>query len=316
MPTKDSPHLTGLQQRLLELLTTHRALTSRQIAVLTDGNLASLKRSLGQLETRGYVVSQPIRLRARPGRPETGWRTTPAGHGVIKRRRGRGAAAHATVGGRDESMAHRVMLNWVPVQLPSLETVVPGLTALWGDDVTGTIAEQTVQLDSGESASFMPDGVLLLTHAPSGQSLLYFVEADTGSEPLRSNVNPTRSLEHKLRVYQAYFRSDGYQDVAARLAKRPKGKQRGNRTSSLAIHGFRLLLVTSNASRFDAACDLVRATPPAGFIWVTQEEDLIDRGLWAPIWTPGGQVDKPAESILDGLCPDPCPSPPWANGRA
>ncbi|MEM1355010.1 MAG: replication-relaxation family protein [Planctomycetota bacterium] len=315
MPTKDSPHLTRLQQRLLDLLITHRALTSRQIAVITDGNLASRKRALGQLETQGYVASEPIRLRARPGRPETGWRTTPAGHGVTKRRRGRGAAL-ATVGGRDESMAHRVMLNWVPVQLPSLEAMVPGLTASWRDDATGTIAEQTVELDSGENTSFIPDGVLLLTHAPSGQSLLYFVEADTGTEPLRSNVNPARSLKHKLRVYQAYFRDGGYQKIATRLAQQPRNNRRGNRSSGLHVCGFRLLLVTSNASRFDAVCDLVRATPPAGFIWVTQEDDLVEHGLWASVWAPGGQVGEPAESIVDALCPDPCPSPPWARGEA
>ena len=68
-----------------------------------------------------------------------------------------------------------------------------------------------------------------------------------------------------------------------------------NRLWNCRFRGFRLLFITHNRGRLCTLCRLIREMQPAEFIWLTDQADLLSKGVWAPIWTLGGLVNVPTQ---------------------
>jgi len=138
-----------------------------------------------------------------------------------------------------------------------------------------------------ERAQFVPDFVFNIFHEEKSKALLFFLEADTGSEPLSSSDPRKPSVKQKIRNYQAYFHSKGYRLHESRWDR--------------SFNGFRLLFLCSDMARAKAVARTVRAASPSDFIWVTCLDELMSDGVSAAVWRRGGKEGDARQSILGSL---------------
>ncbi len=137
------------------------------------------------------------------------------------------------------------------------------------------------------AASFdglVPDLSFVLTSAVRQKSLLFFVEIDCGTEPVRRETAGT-DLSGKLARYLDVRATNRYLGTLA--------------NTGLACRGFRVLVVTPDVKRSNQARRLTCGLR-GDFIWVTDRARLGESGMAAKIWTAGGQ-DEPRRSILGSL---------------
>ena len=145
-----------------------------------------------------------------------------------------------------------------------------------------------VEGSQDEAVKFIPDGVFSITDSIEGQTLLYFLEIDCGTETIASLKRKPNDIRQKILNYGSYFDSLRY--------------KRYEKIWNCHLEGFRLLFVTNTTERLASLCKLVREMPPSDYIWLTEQSRLFTDGVSAAIWSCGGKIDSPPESILDGLC--------------
>jgi hypothetical protein len=182
--------------------------------------------------------------------------------------------------------------------LPAVAVRYFGQSACCSDEDPGSVDsvhERFNPEEAGDMIEFTPDAVFSLTHRELEKTLLFFLEADRATEPLTSARGGGRGIYSKVAAYQAYLRVGQYKRYEDVLRTK--------------LRGFRLLLLVDGATRLAALCRLVRETPPSDFIWLTSREQLIQSGCWAAIWTVGGRMTDPLQSILGTKMPQPCPTP-------
>jgi hypothetical protein len=202
---------------------------------------------------------------------------------------------------------HEEVVNEVRVQLTLMNRHLDGLSAVYhastppvqpraghGVACPGNGSPQDA---CGQDHELIPDGVFALTHTKIGKTLLFFLEVDMGTQPLISNRAQNRDVRSKLTRYQALLGDGGYRRYEALLGVGGPFK------------GFRVLFVAEGPSRLAALCRLIRDTPPSHFVWATDAARVRSRGIWAPIWTAGGNVAVPSHSILGSVAPERPPSP-------
>lgn len=131
---------------------------------------------------------------------------------------------------------------------------------------------------------FTPDGVFSITDRTQQKTLLFFFEADMGTETVASPSGRAGDIRGKIATYQAYFRNGQY--------------KRYEKIWSCDLHGFRLLVVTATEDRLTTLCRLVQRMPPSDFVWLTDQDRVLGNGLAAPIWARGGRLNSPPDSIL------------------
>ena len=286
----------------------YRLLTLSQIAILHGRNIRSLRRRFRSFEEDGLVRSAPQRLGSDRGRPEGVISLTEGGVDLLKSR-GRLAADipsdHATAD-RISCVDHQLLVNMFRIQLTRFPRIVPGLRLQFFSPLSPTLQRSEDDRpwvyeafrgdrDEGEWIRFTPDGVFTLTFEKLGKTLLFFLEADRGTETLASPTGGGTDIRGKLLNYQTYFHRKKY--------------KRYEQTCGAALRGFRLLFLTNTRSRIAAMCRLVREAPPSDFIWLTDQTRLASDGAWAAIWARGGHLDRAPESILGSQLPVPAPKP-------
>jgi len=127
------------------------------------------------------------------------------------------------------------------------------------------VTQETVKFNNkyGE-VTFIPDLVFVLDK--DGKMALYFAEIDLDSE------NPKR-LEDKIRAYDEYFESNGF--------------ERYSHQYGYEFKGFRLLLVGS-LKRFDSIMmNLYETNIDLGFVWMCEREELKEETFFSNIWISG-----------------------------
>ena len=116
------------------------------------------------------------------------------------------------------------------------------------------------------------------------KTLLFYLEADMGTETLASTSRDPKDIRQKILNYQTLFRS--------RLYKRYEAVFKSK------LNGFRLLFLVNSEPRLISLCRLIREMPPSDFIWLTDQGKMFSRGLAAKIWARGGRNEDPPQSIL------------------
>ena len=294
--------------KLLTSLADYRALGIRQIAVLHQRNVQALRRRLNVLADHGFIEVATQGFGRGRGRPKC--LVSIAERGIDLLRVENVLAVDVPddcVAARDmRCLEHQLLVNELRLQVEQIPRLAPGLTTRFfaaasalvprREDGRSLICED-LRVRSGPSGGgrFTPDGVFALAHAELGKTLLFFLEADMGTETLASPRRTKSDVRQKIVNYQAYFRLRMYKRYEPILG--------------CHLKGFRLLLLGVSSSRFGSLCRLVREMPPAGFVWLTDRQSLLSHGAWAPIWTPGGRLGPPLESILGSVRPDLSPAP-------
>ena len=288
--------MNQLNQRdinILRCIAEHRVITIAQVAVLLGRNEGSLANRSRMLEKSGLIASMPNLAGTRQGRPQKVLLL--AGEGVAALRRAGeviGAkAARRLASKRVPDLSHQLLVNGFHVaahemaaQIGSLsyQFILPDSPLAAARPIDWRLHGGEVNGKAGDARTFIPDGVLCLTHEQLRKSLLFFLELDTGSESVAQ-------VTEKVVGYQAYFRSEQYrryQDVFGQ-----------------SFRGFRLLLLAASETRLASLCSMIQQMPATGFVWLAFTDHVNEAGLGGKVWRRGGLTDPPHESILGSQSP-------------
>lgn len=125
---------------------------------------------------------------------------------------------------------------------------------------------------------FVPDGVFYLANA-AGKKLLFFLEVDRGTEPVKS-AHHGSSVISKLLAYTNYFDANGYRYYSGAFG--------------YSFRGFRVLWLTSSQPRLIHIRDLCIETGVGNFLWLATLRQLGSGGPLAGVWTVPGHRGKRA----------------------
>ena len=293
---------------ILTYLAEYRVLRISQLAVLQRRSRQAIRRRLRALRRHGLTQTATCCVGEDRGRPESLVSLTLPGVDLLKDRRllARRLPNQRITLDDLRCLDHHLLVNEFCVQVVEMERIVPALSVrmfsagsplLYQTRKKRPVIHEKFQAagQSGRWIEYTPDGVLATTHAVLQKTLLFFLEADRGTETLASPRRQPRDLRQKILNYQACLRQRHYKRYEILL--------------HCALRGFRVLLLAHNAGAVARLARLVQRMPPSDFIWLTDRQSLISQGLWGPIWMQGGRSDQCGLSILGSKMPRPCPSP-------
>jgi len=282
---------------LLRVIADHRLLTVSQLEQLHYSSRQAANRALRRMVEAGWVIRSQLNCEGKRGRPETVVSLTAAAVGLLRDAGVLPAdlpADRATAAALVRMMEHEVLLNWFRVQLLAVEGENAAFSTRFLsvnspfslDDEQKSLLTDSVPVapNEAERRGLRPDGAFCLTHKDSGKSLLFFLEVDRGTEALSSQQDKASTVAEKLNDYRVYLGTEGY--------KRYQG------VFQTHFHGFRVLFLANSGDRQVKISRLITKLRPSDFAWVTDQEQMTTKGLAAPIWRRGGQLDRAPESIL------------------
>lgn len=283
---------------ILKTIAEHRILTSGQMTVLLGRNKQALRRKLSELENQGHLLAQLHELGHGRGRPDRLFSLTKQGIDILK---SQGILAEKTpyekvLAESISAVDHQLMVNWFRIHLGYLEKLLNRIKVRFLSDNSPFLPEDeyghcfitNFVADAAGKRIFTPDGVFTITDTTENKSLLFFLEADCGSEPLASSERHLKDVRQKIANYGSYFDNIRY--------------KRYEEFWNCRLNGFRLLFLTNSLSRLNNLCRLVREMPPSEFIWLAQSQAMLKEGVSGNIWIRGGNIESSRQSILGSLC--------------
>jgi hypothetical protein len=284
----------------------YRVLTARQIADLHGRNLEVVRRRFRLLEAGGLIHLVKSPFGGANCRPERLASLRPAAIDALKTEGIlRPDAPPDQILAEDIGfLEHHLLTNEFCLQMAAIPRVCPSIhvrfcsrtSALLNRSVPGAASiEEQFETEDGQEIRFIPDGVFALTHKPTGRTLHFYLEVDMGTETLASPWRSPQDVRAKILNYQACFGDSHY--------------KRYEQMWRCSLRGFRLLILACTGPRANDICHLVKEMPPSDFVWTTDRVEIENKGVWAPIWSPGGRLNVPRGSILGSLLPNPWPSP-------
>ncbi len=303
-----NPRLAARDIHALRRVAELRVVAVRQLAVLGQRNIRALRRRLGAMAEAGLIVMTPRSFGKGRGRPERVLSLTGLGAKLLRERGVLDAETLDEMVTADSlhCVEHQLLVNELRVLLTQMERLMPAVSVqflspvspLKGHHVKGwPVVRETLTAPKAPQGeiTFVPDGVFCIRHAELDRMLLFFLEVDRGTETLASRKHGKGDVRQKIRNYQLYFATKAY--------------KRYEQIWNCKVRGFRVLFLTNTHERRIALNKLVHQTQPSDFIWVTDETSLKSDGVWAPIWSRGGEVGGGLQSILGSRAPVPSPSP-------
>ncbi len=292
--------ITEKDVRILSYIAEYKFLTVKQISALTRRSSQVIRRRLRHFSGEGLIFSNERGIGKGPGRREHIVLLTQTGmnflndRGILSRH-----AIYTTNKGIDSLFIdHDLMLNWFFIHLIqmsrdnprfSIQHLTTSSHQLKDGNIDHPLLVEQFSTDNNsyETISMIPDGVFAITDTEADKSLLFYVEVDMGTETLvNSNRNPG-DIRQKIINYQTLFSRNRY--------------KRYEKIFNAQFNGFRLLFVANTSARMKALCNLTQRMPPKGFIWVTEFNRVLSKGISAPIWARGGNNDNHPESILGSI---------------
>ena len=299
--------VTRRDLELMETLAEHRVLTALMLATIRGRNVRALRRRLAALIDLGLLVADRRYQRAPRGRPERMISVSAAGvdllkdHGILDSR----APTERATRPASRHLRHLMMMNELRAQLSQIPRIQTEMSVRFLSTTSPflptwakgrPITYDRFRAPDGHECSLIPDGVLALSHATLEKTLLFFVEIDTGSEPVTSPRGHRGSLWHKLVSYQAYYGCDVY--------------KRYEKIWDCQLRRFRVLMLAGTRARAAAISRLLRDVGTADFVLVADRENMLTCGVWSAIWRAGGKLGQSEISILGSQLPRQSPSPP------
>jgi DNA-binding MarR family transcriptional regulator len=275
--------LTEMQRDLLETLATHQLATAEQLAQITGRNVVSTRRQIRELEARG-MLDTSAGVAGKRGRSAKTVALSVRGRRAIgcpKPREAPDKATHAVHSLMESEIAAAALAaarRWPELELRFLRSVRV--------NVDTSRLRQRGSLTIGDL--IIPDATFVLMRRRDSKRLLFFVEADTGTESLVSGSPEASDIRSKVIRYQAAFASESYRSATPEYAD--------------AIRGFRVLIVTQSESREASLCRLLRALKPTDFVWVARLDAVVAEGFDGMIWAAGGQMDGGRRTLFRRSC--------------
>ena len=250
MAIRNTENLTNLLTDLAD----YRMMLLSQVFRLHFTKERAARRRMRQLVDEGLVELLPGPPAQKAGRPESVYGLSKEGMQFLKIQ---GALesdlTFEQVGGGNLShqAAHQLLLGWFRVHLAHTCKSLPDLEcrlltfnsplALDTDTTAPIIRDEVVLEDDASPVRFIPDAAFILIDTARRKPVLFFFEADMGTEPLSSEGRG--DIRDKVNRYKQYFRSLGY--------KRYETLWGGS------LNGFRVLFFA------DSSADTTRRATPA-----------------------------------------------------
>jgi len=136
---------------------------------------------------------------------------------------------------------------------------------------------------NGSTRTFIPDGVCSIYSTKEKNRLLFFLESDRANESIRG-ASESGTLTTKLENYHAYLTSGEY--------------KRYDKYWNCSFSGFRLLFLCDDTSKMKKLARFVAQYPTLDYVWITDTENLVTKGIGERIWLRGGNTSISAQSIL------------------
>jgi hypothetical protein len=182
------------------------------------------------------------------------------------------------------NLNHQLLINWVRIHLTSMEKQIPQLSVKFLSPFVEIDAYRIDIVDSKRGNFLIPDGIFSISYTPQQKSLLFFLEADMGTETLTSQ-NPSRNdFRRKILEYQHIFQNQLY--------------KRFESIFGCQFNGFRTLVVADSKGRHSQLCRLVKSMKSTGFIWLTDKDSIFTNGISDLIWFKGGDIEAGPFSII------------------
>jgi len=293
---------------ILKEIAEYRVLTVGQLAGIMRKNSRALRRRLGKLERESLIRIDPHVFSKKQGRPEGLVSIRKKGIDLLKDKSQLGAEVpvERAMGKDIRCLEHQLLTNDFRAQLVQVERIVPETHTRFLSPMSPflerspedhpLVQERFPIPDNPEKwVKFTPDGVFALTEVQSGKTLQFFLEVDMGTETRASKSRENADIRQKILNYQLMYYVGRYKHY--------------EKTWDCSLSGFRLLFLANSRKRLKALCELVRAMGPTDFVYLTDQEQLYEQGVWASIWYEGGQMDALPVSILGSKMPaaSPCP---------
>ena len=279
---------------LLKLIAEYRILLTRQIAFLDGTGLRAAQKRIMSLFDYGCLSISRHNSATIEGRPENVYSLNKKAAEFLVKTGGLDSeiSIKRLVGEDIINIRHELLVNWfrmhlryIGQQIADLDTQFFSATSPFlplNAEGKPFIADR-VTTDRGHDG-FIPDGVFSIASTEQKKRLLFFLEVDMDTESLQSSRPQAPSISGKTRAYHAYFVSQGY----TRYEITPEEK----------LNGFRALFLTSSPQRKEQIGRFLATNPSFDFIWLADADQMFRQGLSARIWSKGGTMSRPFQSIL------------------
>ena len=137
-----------------------------------------------------------------------------------------------------------------------------------------------------EARKIIPDAVICLENSDKDKKALFFLELDLGTERIASDNDMNYSLLSKLKRYEDYFRTRGFERYNSWFGKK--------------FRGFRALLVMDSQRRIQRLRAELKKRGIVGFIWFAEKSSLNGNTVFQNIWYKDNIEDENRYSLLDG----------------
>ena len=154
------------------------------------------------------------------------------------------------------------------------------------DGRPGRAVEDSVAVRNGSEhqGTLIPDAVVCLEQAKTGNRALFFLEVDLGSEKLVSMEPGRYSLLKKMLLYNEYLKTKGF--------------KRYNEMFDYEFKGFRVLTLMDNAKRIQVLRRELTKRGIQKFVWFAKIQEISRQTLFDPMWLRADPTDVNAYSII------------------
>jgi hypothetical protein len=288
---------------ILRVLADYRVLTAPQASFVLKRNPAALRRRLGELAGEGFIDHLHVPASKGRGRPSNLYSISHKAYKALQECEILDKSiAYEHVGGESllTQIAHKLLLNYCRFQFEQIATEIPELTVTFipsdspfgpGNTRCGFACNKLHGTNAAsEEWVLIPDAVVAVSDPAASKTLLFFLEVDTGTEPIVRSSQPGADITGKIHRYQACFRSGSYKMYEEILSTR--------------VNGFRVLFLTNSEPRLRDLCSAINANPPSQFIWSSSRERVQAHGISGKVWVKGGKFASDLDSILGRLSRD------------
>ena len=204
----------------IKYLAEYRILSATQLAAVFRKSEAVIRRRCRELKKEGVIKATNNKLVQDYGRPKSLFGLTERGVDLLRDKGLIGKdVPYENVGPVSNRLIdHQLLMNWFRIHLHEIDKVEPRPTLkFWSynspfvprkEDGSLIITDYSpIGRRTVRQVKFTPDAMFIMTNATGDKSMLFFLEADCGTETLSSPQCEISDIRQKILNYQWYFGS-------------------------------------------------------------------------------------------------------------
>jgi len=254
---KASVVVSPSEKKLLGILVEYRFLTVEILSRLLDKGLRSVQKQIKSMVKRGLIITTPRMKTSGKGRPELILSLSPIGQRVILNQRENKREFARDYFQLKGNVEHQLLINNFRTILSRYANDDTDLSMKY---LSSNLYHASLNNFSSKEKfivgstlfEFIPDGVFTLHSQKEGKTLLFYLEADMGTEGIRGMGINRNTIEQKIINYQLLF--------AQKIYKRYESIFAAN------LRGFRVLIVVNSAERKELILRFLQMLANTGFV--------------------------------------------------